>query len=173
LALQRRFRVYQTGIEFRKSLSGTTNPEGIRAVVELLKEKGAGKVIVSDMSGVEHVKLSTENLKGSSRELMNRSGMAKAALEAGAELYFPEEEGWNAFFEDEPIDSAHWNKGIMMPAILKETDHIILMPRCSRHVLLGSSLGMKNAVGYWRRTAVLNITSMRLPSRKRLLTRTL
>ena len=128
----------------------TTNPEGIRAVVELLKEKGAGKVIVSDMSGVEHVKLSRENLKGSSRELMNRSGMAKAALEAGAELYFPEEEGWNAFFEDEPIDSAHWNKGIMMPTILKETDHIILMPRCGRHVLLGSSLGMKNAVGYWR-----------------------
>jgi uncharacterized protein (DUF362 family) len=128
----------------------TTNPEGIRAVVELLKEKGAGKVIVSDMSGVEHVKLSRENLKGSSRELMNRSGMAKAALEAGAELYFPEEEGWNAFFEDEPIDSAHWNRGIMMPTILKETDHIILMPRCGRHVLLGSSLGMKNAVGYWR-----------------------
>lgn len=128
----------------------TTNPEGIRAVVELLKEKGAGKVIVGDMSGVEHVKLSRENLKGSSRELMNKSGMAKAALEAGAELYFPEEKGWSAFFEDEPSDSAHWNKGIMMPTILKETDHIILMPRCGRHVLLGSSLGMKSAVGYWR-----------------------
>ncbi|MBT8358522.1 MAG: DUF362 domain-containing protein, partial [Desulfobacterales bacterium] len=118
--------------------------------VELLKEKGAGKVIVSDMSGVEHVKLSRENLKGSSRELMKKSGMAKAALEAGAELYFPEEEGWNAFFEDEPVDSTHWNKGIMMPTILRETDHIILMPRCSRHILLGSTLGMKNAVGYWR-----------------------
>jgi len=128
----------------------TTNPEGIGAVVELLKEKGAGKVIVSDMSGIEYVKLSRGNLKGSSRELMNKSGMAKAALEAGAELYFPEEEGWDAFFEDEPIDSANWNKGIMMPTILKKTDHIILMPRCGRHILLGSSLGMKNAVGYWR-----------------------
>jgi uncharacterized protein (DUF362 family) len=128
----------------------TTNPEGIGAVVELLKEKGAGNVIVSDMSGIEHVKLSRANLKGSSRELMNKSGMAKAALEAGAELYFPEEEGWNAFFEDEPIDSANWSKGIMMPTILKKTDHIILMPRCGRHILLGSSLGMKNAVGYWR-----------------------
>ena len=37
-----------------------------------------------------------------------------------------------------------------MPNILKEVQHIILMPRCSRHILAGSSLGMKAAVGYWR-----------------------
>lgn len=37
-----------------------------------------------------------------------------------------------------------------MPDILKEVDHIVLMPRCSRHLLLGSSLGLKCAVGYWR-----------------------
>lgn len=128
----------------------TTSSEGIRAMVELLKEKGAGKVIVSDMSGVEHVKITPNKLKGSSRELMNESGMAKAAIEAGAELYFPEEKGWEAFFEDEPLDSTYWKKTIMMPKILKEVDHLVLMPRCGRHALLGSSLGMKNAVGYWR-----------------------
>ena len=38
----------------------------------------------------------------------------------------------------------------MMPNILKEVEHIILMPRCSRHVLTGSTLGLKAAVGYWR-----------------------
>ncbi|MBW1801702.1 MAG: DUF362 domain-containing protein, partial [Deltaproteobacteria bacterium] len=128
----------------------TTSPEGIRAMVALLKEKGAGKVIVSDMSGIEHVKLTPDKLKGSSRELMNESGMAKAAIEAGAELFFPEEEGWNAFFEDEPADSTYWKRGIMMPKILREVDHLVLMPRCGRHVLLGSTLGLKNAVGYWR-----------------------
>lgn len=128
----------------------TTNPEGIRAVIELLKEKGAGKVVVSDMAGIEHVKLSRDKLKGSSRELMEQNGMAKAALEAGAELYFPEEEGWDAFFEDYPADSSNWKKGIMMPNIVKKVDHVVLMPRCGRHVLLGSTLGMKNAVGYWR-----------------------
>lgn len=128
----------------------TTNPAGIMAIIELLKEKGAGRVIVSEMSGVEHVKLTSEKIKGSSRELMKSSGIARAAVEAGAELYFPEEAGWNAFFEDGPADSAHWKNGIMMPKILKEVDHLILMPRCSRHALLGSSLGLKNAVGYWR-----------------------
>jgi uncharacterized protein (DUF362 family) len=128
----------------------TTSPTAIKAMVELLKEKGAGRVIVSDMSGIEHVKLTPEGLTGSSRALMVASGMADAALEAGAELFFPEEAGWDAFFEDHPVDDTYWNKGIMMPKVIQEVDHIVLMPRCSRHVLLGSSLGMKNAVGYWR-----------------------
>ena len=119
-------------------------------MVELLKEKGAGRVIVSDMSGIEFVKLTPEGLKGSSRALMHASGMAQAALEAGAELYFPEEAGWDAFFEDHPVDATFWKKGIMMPNILQEVDHIVLMPCCGRHLLLGSSLGMKSAVGCWR-----------------------
>ena len=38
----------------------------------------------------------------------------------------------------------------MMPNILKDVDHIVLMPRCGRHVLAGSTLGLKAAVGYWR-----------------------
>ena len=128
----------------------TTSPEGIRAMVELLKEKGAGRIVLGDLSGIEYVKLTPEKLKGSSRSLMNESGMAKAAVEAGAELFFPEEKGWEAFFEDEPAESTYWKKSIMMPNILKEVDHIVLMPRCGRHLLLGSSLGMKTAVGYWR-----------------------
>jgi len=128
----------------------TTSPEGVKAMVQLLKEKGVGRVIVSDMSGIEHVKLTEDQLKGSTRALMQASGLADAALEAGAELHFPEEAGWDAFFEDYPVDDTHWKQGIMMPNIIREVDHIILMPRCSRHLLLGNSLGMKNAVGYWR-----------------------
>jgi uncharacterized protein (DUF362 family) len=102
------------------------------------------------MSGIEYVKLAPEGLRGSSRKLMHASGMAQAAQEAGAELHFPEELGWEAFFEDFPEDMSYWKKGIMMPNILQEVDHVILMPRCSRHLLLGSSLGMKCSVGYWR-----------------------
>jgi uncharacterized protein (DUF362 family) len=102
------------------------------------------------MSGIEHVKLTEDKLKGSTRALMQASGLADAALEAGAELHFPEEAGWDAFFEDYPVDDTYWKQGIMMPNIIQEVEHIILMPRCSRHLLLGNSLGMKNAVGYWR-----------------------
>jgi len=128
----------------------TTNPVAIGAMVELLKEKGARRVIVGDTSGIEHVKLSPDGLSGSSRRLMEVSGMARAVLAGGAEVHFFEEAGWKAFYEDAPIAGSHWKRGLMMPNVLKEVDHIILMPRCGRHVLAGSSLGLKAAVGYWR-----------------------
>jgi uncharacterized protein (DUF362 family) len=128
----------------------TTSPEAIGTMVTLLLEKGAGRVIVGDMSGIEHVKLTPEGVRGSTRDLMKASGMAAAARKAGAELHFPEEAGWNAFYEDMPASGSHWKGGLMMPNILREVDHIVLMPRCSRHVLAGSTLGLKAAVGYWR-----------------------
>jgi uncharacterized protein (DUF362 family) len=128
----------------------TTSPVAIAAMVELLREKGAHRVIVGDMSGIGHVKLSPDGLSGSSRRLMEASGMAEAARAAGGELHFFEEGGWNAFYEDPMAAGDHWKRGLMMPAILKEVDHIVLMPRCARHVLAGSTLGLKAAVGYWR-----------------------
>jgi uncharacterized protein (DUF362 family) len=128
----------------------TTSPVAIAAMAELLREEGARRVIVGDMSGIGHVKLSPDSLSGSSRRLMEASGMAAAARAAGAELHFFEEAGWDAFYEDSMAAGGHWKRGLMMPDILKEVDHIVLMPRCARHILAGSTLGLKAAVGYWR-----------------------
>ncbi len=119
-------------------------------MVTLLKEKGAGRVIVGDMSGIEYVKLSPAGLSGSTRKLMEATGMARAVEAAGGELHFFDEAGWDAFYEDPMASGSHWKAGLMMPYILKDMDHIILMPRCGRHVLAGCSLGLKAAVGYWR-----------------------
>ncbi len=132
------------------SYPSTTSPKGIAAMVKLLKDRGAGRVVVGDMSGIEHVKLSPGGVSGSTRKLMEKCGMADAALRAGAELHFFEEAGWNAFYEDLPVTGSHWKNGLMLPVILREMDHIILMPRCGRHTLAGSTLGLKAAVGYWR-----------------------
>ena len=128
----------------------TTSPAAIGAMAALLRDKGAGRVVVGDMSGIEHLKLTPNRISGSTQEMMERCGMAKAAQDAGAELHFFEKAGWNAFYEDLPISGSHWKNGLMMPAILKEMDHIVLMPRCGRHTLAGSTLGLKAAVGYWR-----------------------
>lgn len=128
----------------------TTNPAGMKALIGLLKEKGAKRIIVSDMSGIQHVKLLPDKLRGSTRDLMKSCGIAQTVVEAGGELYFPEEEGWQSFFEDGPVSASNWKNGIMMPKIIKEVDHVILLPRCSRHALAGATLGMKAAVGYWR-----------------------
>ena len=128
----------------------TTSPIAIAAMVELLREKGAGRVIVGDMSGVQYVRFTPKSLSGSSRKLMESSGMAKVVQAAGAELHFFEESGWDSFYEDVPAASTYWKRPLMMPNILKEVQHIVLMPRCARHLLAGSTLGMKAAVGYWR-----------------------
>ena len=128
----------------------TTSPIAITAMVELLREKGAGRVIVGDMSGVQNVRFTPTSLSGSSRKLMESSGMAKVVQAAGAELHFFEESGWDSFYEDVPAARTYWKRPLMMPNILKEVQHIVLMPRCARHLLAGSTLGMKAAVGYWR-----------------------
>lgn len=128
----------------------TTSPASVKTMISILKEKGAGRVIVSDLSGVEHVKLSPDKLRGSTRELMAACGILQAAQTAGGEIYLPEEKGWDAFYEEGPVGASNWMSGIMMPEIIKEVDHIVLLPRCGRHLLAGSTLGLKAAVGYWR-----------------------
>ena len=128
----------------------TTDPVAVRAMVELLLARGAGRVIVGDMSGVQFVRFWKDGLRGSSRTLMQQNGIARAAQEAGAELHAFEEAGWDAFFEERPTASGSWAGPVMLPAVLREVDHVVLLPRCSRHVLAGSTLALKSAVGWWR-----------------------
>jgi uncharacterized protein (DUF362 family) len=119
-------------------------------MVTLLRERGAGRVIVADMSGVQFVRFGPDRTKGSTRELMTRNGLAQAAADAGAELLPFEEAGWDAFHEETPAGAASWLAPVLMPAVLAEVDHVVLMPRCARHLLAGSTLGLKAAVGWWR-----------------------
>jgi uncharacterized protein (DUF362 family) len=133
----------------------TTDPVALRAMIALLRERGAGRIVVADMSGVEFVRFSPDRLHGSTRELMRRNGMAQAVEAAGAELHAFEEQGWDAFFDEKPAAGPNWRHPLLMPRILQEVDHVVLMPRCARHVLAGSTLGMKAAVGWWRHDARL------------------
>jgi uncharacterized protein (DUF362 family) len=128
----------------------TTDPVAVRAMIGLLKEKGAGTVIVADMSGVQAVRFSKDRTSGSSRALMTQNKMAQAAEAAGAEVQAFEEAGWDGFHQERPLEGSAWPEGVMMPDIVGQVDHIVLMPRCARHVLAGSTLGLKAAVGWWR-----------------------
>ena len=129
----------------------TTSPVALEAMIGLLKEKGAGRIIVGDMSGIEHVRPFRARPSGSTHDLMHTSGMAAAVLAAGGELYAFEDGGWDGFYEEQPTSGSNWRGALTMPRILQEVGHIILMPRCGRHLLAGASLGLKAAVGYWRR----------------------
>jgi uncharacterized protein (DUF362 family) len=128
----------------------TTDPLALRAMVRLLRERGAGRVIVADMSGVQYVRFSKDHLQGSTRALMQRAGLARAAEDAGAELQAFEEAGWDGFFAEEPTARGSWTGSLWLPAVLKQVDHVVLLPRTSRHLLAGSTLALKAAVGWWR-----------------------
>jgi len=129
----------------------TTSPLAITAMVKLLKQRGAGKVFLGDMSGIGHVKLTPDGVsRGSSRKIMAACGISGPAQEAGASLHFFEEAGWKGFDPFFPPPGSHWKGPLWMPKILEEVDHIILLPRCGRHALAGSSLGLKAVVGYLR-----------------------
>jgi uncharacterized protein (DUF362 family) len=119
-------------------------------MVGLLRERGAGRVLVADMSGVQFVRFAKDRLDGSTRALMQENGLARAAEDAGAEVQAFEEGGWDAFFPEAPAAQGHWSGPIWLPAVLKRVDHVILMPRTSRHMLAGSTLALKAAVGWWR-----------------------
>jgi hypothetical protein len=107
-------------------------------------------VILADMSGVQFLRFSKDDTTGSTRALMERNGLAAAARETGAEVHVFEEAGWDGFYSETPQERRAWHGAITLPAVLHEVDHIILMPRCARHVLAGSTLGLKAAVGWWR-----------------------
>jgi uncharacterized protein (DUF362 family) len=133
----------------------TTDPLALRAMIALLRERGAGRVIVADMSGIEFVRFSRDHLRGSTRELMHQNRMAQTVEAAGGEVHAFEEAGWDAFFEDRPAARGSWVGPILLPNVLEQADHVVLMPRCARHLLAGSTLGMKAAVGWWRHDARL------------------
>ena len=82
--------------------------------------------------------------------------MAQTAEAAGAEVHAFEEPGWDAFHEERPATGPSWPAGVMMPGIVNEVDHIVLMPRCARHILASSTLGLKAAVGWWRHDSRLD-----------------
>jgi len=128
----------------------TTDPNALYAMTELLRQRGAGRVIVADMSGVQFVRFGKDHLAGSTRALLQRNKIAQAAEEAGGEVQAFEEAGWDSFFEERPEAGGSWSGPIMLPNVLNEVDHVVLMPRCSRHLLAGSTLGLKAAVGWWR-----------------------
>jgi uncharacterized protein (DUF362 family) len=128
----------------------TTDPLALQAMIALLRAHGAGRVIVADMSGVQFVRFSKDHLSGSTRVLMTNNGMHQAAEAAGAEVVAFEEAGWDGFYDEVPRSGDNWRQPLLLPKILKEVDHVILMPRCSRHLLAGSTLGLKAAVGWWR-----------------------
>lgn len=112
----------------------TTNPAVVAAVVRMLVEAGAGRVIVGEMSGV--IRLPTDRN-------LEETGMAKAAREAGAEVIAFDDGEW---IEVKPpkaqlVDRLHVAKPVY------EADLVVNVPVVKTHSYATYSICLKNLVG--------------------------
>ncbi len=134
----------------------TTDPWALWCMIEMLKEKGAGEIIVGDQSGMESVRWFRDRKKGSSRELCQSAGLLKVIQEIGATPCFFEERGYDNYITTSPSGTNHWQEPIWVTSLVEEVDHIIYMNRVSSHAFSDITSGMKIAVGFLREDSRLN-----------------
>jgi len=109
----------------------TTDPWSLAFMIRLLREKGAGRIMAGDSSGVESVHWTKDNQKGSSRKCCKDAGLFDVMVQNDAEPLFFEETGYDSF-------------------ILYQADHIIYLARVSSHIMGDITSGMKIGVGFLR-----------------------
>ena len=112
----------------------TTNPEVLKAVIEILYKEGAKRVIVGDMSAL---------LTLSTARNMRRTGLARAAKEAGAEVVYFEDYDW---VEVELSDTRYIQKVYVSEWIYK-ADRVVNLPVLKTHKYAAYSICLKNFIG--------------------------
>ena len=133
-----------------KSYPATTDPWSVHCMVKLLKEKGAGEILVGDQGGYGSVRWTKNTKEGSSRQLAQEAGLLKVIKDSDAEPCFFEEYGWDYYRTAIPDGDHHWKNPMIITALLDDVDHIIYLPRVASHILAGNTLGFKLAVGFLR-----------------------
>ncbi len=113
---------------------GTTNPEVVRAVVEVVKGYGPGRIVVADRSNPSYA----------TRAAMERVGIWQAAEEAGAEVMALDEEEWSRV---NPSGADHWPDGFSIPRLFSEIDYLITLPVTKTHFIANYTMALKNTVG--------------------------
>jgi len=128
----------------------TTDPWLIKSLVTILKEQGAGEILVGDQSGVEAVHWTKDQKRGSSRTLCKSANMLGVIKESGATPVFFEEAGYDSYIQTEPEGSHHWKTPLWVSSIVNQVDHIIYVPRVASHAMGDITAGFKLSVGFLR-----------------------
>jgi len=113
---------------------GTTNPEVVRAVVELVKEYEPKRIIVADRSNPAYDTFLA----------MKKVGIYQAAIEAGAEVIPLETYGW---VEVAPPGAENWPGGFEFSRLPREVDYMITLPVTKTHSIARFTMALKNTVG--------------------------
>lgn len=127
----------------------TTHPAAVTVMASLLRERGA-TVYVGEQSGVQFVHHTPQSQRGSTRVCLRNNGLEQAGLAGNAQVVCFEEAGYQGYFVAGPPAGSHFKNEIFLPKLVTEVDHIIYLPRVSKHIMAGSTLGLKVAVGWLR-----------------------
>jgi len=128
----------------------STLPLAVTVMARVFFEKGAGRVLAGDKSGVATVHVGPDFQRGSTRKAMSQNCLHAAIEAGGAEPYYYEEDGYDSYFEADPPEVSHWRSGLMLPGVIREVDHIVLLPRLSTHAIAGVTFALKIGVGWLR-----------------------
>jgi uncharacterized protein (DUF362 family) len=114
----------------------SSDPQFVKAVIELLYEHGAGKVVVGESS----------TLMLSTRDALRKTGMLQAAEEAGAEVVIFDEGEWVTV----EIGARYLKKVALAKAGL-EAEKIVYVCCLKTHRFADFTMGLKLAMGFVRR----------------------
>lgn len=107
----------------------TTNPEFVRAVIRLVKKKGAAKIVVGDSPG-----LPSPSFAG------RVCGIGQVCEQEGAL--------WEDFFKDnEIVTIPYTSQKLPIASIVKKADVVISLPKFKTHQLMYFTGGVKNLFG--------------------------
>ncbi|MBP1765662.1 MAG: hypothetical protein H6Q65_2720 [Firmicutes bacterium] len=127
-----------------------SDPWTVECLVQILRERGAGKVLVGDQSGVSSVYWTKDVQRGSSRACCASAGLLSVIENSGAEPCFFEERGYDSYIAACPVGLHHWKEPVYITNVVNEVDHIIYLPRVSSHIFSDITSGFKLAVGFLR-----------------------
>ena len=118
------------GWDRRPEQAANTNPAVVAEVVRQCVDAGADRVVVTDVTCNDPTRC------------FNRSGIAAAARDAGAEVQLPQE----ARFREVNMGGAMLGRQLVYDIYL-EADRFINIPIAKHHGLTRATLGMKNLYG--------------------------
>ena len=106
---------------------GSSDPEFIKAVIAMLYEAGARKVILGERTAFLH-----------SRKVLEQAGIVKVAEEAGAEVRVFGKDGWSAMFDRKgwrciKVSGGQYLRSVSIAREALEIDKIVYAPLIKTH----------------------------------------
>jgi len=80
-----------------------TSPIAINIIVKILKNAGAGEIMIGDQAGVQHVRLTKTGRKSSTKEMLAKNGILNSVEITKSKLYCFDDFGWNSYYEPKEL----------------------------------------------------------------------